>query len=921
MKHLSRIIAWVLVLSLCCGLGLTAVSADTNMNYFFNPTVATAENDLFVYEGNIVTEEPDPATLDPSRGTHYYAGNGNFSRYSSAHVVRSGFDGEEPVVYDSYGTPYYVGAAHNILEDRGLYVDDYYMDGKNIQEKCYARWDYIQTFVLADSRTGKLSTAYCADQLTAAVADNYYNIENLEDALYYTPAQARKVRTVALNGYWGQPSGTGSLAALREKLAAAGFSAAELSKLTDGVAMTATQYAIWHFTNNNTGDKRISAYYTTESGDILRVNADQKESVDLIFKVYDYLINLDPASVVNTTANTVITRNNFLTNIGITNAALIADHENNLDTNSDNDAYTADVVFTMGVMPKSTVGDDLVAQIVDSNGNVLAQGRISGTLQDGETMLAGQNGTYTFEDLTLIEGTQQLKVQLKGHQQLEQGVYLYTHEDGYEASQTLVGIAEGTHTLDVALGWNLKFSVEEPPERIINIHKQTPSGLVLPGIQFDFYCVADREDYLTGKVDLPTTGSAYIAANGLPTIPDYTIITDENGNGTFNLTENHLPDGVYLVVEHDHPAIVAPVDPFFVVIPGTTEDGTSLVYQIDITPKNDVRGNVTIEKDVIELGNDLSNQDAYAPHTWIISTTIPADIGIGKYFTISDTLDNRLDFLGNVRVRVENANGSIVSAVLVEGTDYVLNVTDNDSLADGKPSDSFTLSLTRTGMEKVASAATTGITNIRVYFDAQINANAAMAERIPNQASLDYVNSLGVGFSPVSDIPEVYTGGALLNKVDSNDHNVTLAGAEFKVYRKATESEVADDSIVKEHIGDMVEPMVAVRFFNNAALTGEKTDTAVSDADGNIYVYGLTDGTYYLVETKAPAGYNLMTDPVEILINAESHTTEKAVVIENTSGAVLPETGGMGVTVFIVPGLLLVCLAAVMLIVKKYKVQ
>ena len=44
-------------------------------------------------------------------------------------------------------------------------------------------------------------------------------------------------------------------------------------------------------------------------------------------------------------------------------------------------------------------------------------------------------------------------------------------------------------------------------------------------------------------------------------------------------------------------------------------------------------------------------------------------------------------------------------------------------------------------------------------------------------------------------------------------------------------------------------------------------------------------------------------------------------MIENTSGAVLPETGGMGVTVFIVPGLLLVCLAAVMLIVKKYKVQ
>ncbi len=118
---------------------MTAVAADTNMNYFFNPTAANAANDLFVYEGNIVTEELDPASLDSSRGTHYYAGNGNFSRYSSAHVCRTGASGEEPVVYDSYGTPYYVQAGHDVLENRGLYVDDYYMDGKNIQEKCYAR--------------------------------------------------------------------------------------------------------------------------------------------------------------------------------------------------------------------------------------------------------------------------------------------------------------------------------------------------------------------------------------------------------------------------------------------------------------------------------------------------------------------------------------------------------------------------------------------------------------------------------------------------------------------------------------------------------------------------------------------------------------------------------------------------------------
>lgn len=919
MKMVKKGLVWMLVLGICFGmLSIPVFAADTNMKYFFNPTVASGENELFVYGGSIVTEAQDPATMDSNRGTHYYVGNGNFSRYSSAHVTRTGAKGEEPAVYDSYGTPYYVQVKdHAGVEAQGFYVDDYYMDGKHIMEKSVARWDYIQTFVLADSRTGQVSTAYCADQVTPAKVNNYYNIQNLEDAVYYTPAQARKVRTVALNGYWGQASGIGSLAAMRAQLAASGeFTDAELALLTDGVAMTATQYAIWHYTNNNTGDKRISAYYTDDNGNVGRVSEDQKDSVDLLFKVYHYLVNLDPSSVENTTANAVINKDNFLTSLGVTNAVLVADHENNTDENPDNDVYTADVTFTMGVMPLSDNGDDLVAQIVDEAGNVLATGRISGTLQEGEVQLTGTNGTYTFEDLALTEGNQKLKVKVAGHQELKQGVYLYTHENGYEASQTLVGIAEGTHQVDVALDWDLKFSVNEPPERIISIHKQTPGGTALEGIQFDFYCVAGRDEYLSGKKTLPTNAADY---TDLPAVPDYTIVTDAEGNGVFNLTENNLPDGVYLVVEREHPAIVAPVAPFYVIIPGTTEDGTALVYEIDITPKNEVRGNVTIEKDVIELGNDLSNEDAYDPHTWIISTTIPADIGQSKYFAITDTLDNRLDFLGNVRVTVENINGSIIAATLTEGKDYLLSVTDNDSLAEGKPTDAFTVTLTNAGREKVASAATTGITHLRVYFDAQINANAVMGEKIPNQAHLDYTNSVGVSFGPDSDIPEVYTGGALLKKVDANDATRVLTGAEFKLYRKATEAEVGDESIEKVTIEGYVEPMVKVLFFNNSTLTGEKTDTAISNEDGMIYLYGLVDGTYYLVETKAPAGYNLPGEPIVVVVDSTSHLDANAIVVENVSGTVLPETGGMGTEAFVLPGMMLVMAAGVLLLLRKRK--
>lgn len=921
MRTFTKCLAWVLALSLCLGaLGIPAYAADADLNYFYNQTAAnSASNELVA---GAVTGIDTP---DPTQGTHVLLGENLYSAYASAFVWGTkGSSETKPVLVDENGTEYWVRDAHSVFENRGFYLDEYYVDGKHFVtpegERQYARWATVQNFVLEDTGSKNFSTAYCVDQITEAKAGYYYNIENLEDASYFNDYQAQMVRAIALSGYWGQPSGTGSVAAMKEKLAASGeFTADELALLTDGVAMTATQYALWHFSNagDSSADvrKQIGAYWYG-TGDAEHLPDDKEDSVALIFKIYRYLINMDPSSVESTTANTVISKKNFVTAMGVTNADQVEGHENNADDDADNDAYTADVTFTMGVLPKSTAGDDLVAQLVDAKGNVLVKGRIAGELQENEVMLTGTNGTYTFEDLLLIEGNHKLKVKLTGHQQLEQGVYLYNPVGGRTESQTLIGVAEGTHTVDVAMDWDLKFSVNEPPERIITIHKQTPGGLALPGIQFDFYCVAGRDEYLSGETKLPQNAADY---TNLPAVPDYTIVTDENGNGTFNLTENNLPDGVYLVVEQEHPAIVAPVDPFYVIIPGTNEDGTELVYRIDITPKNDVRGDVTIEKDVIELGNDLSNENAYDPHRWIISTSIPADIGIGKSFVISDTLDNRLDYLGNVRVTVENANGSIISATLTEGRDYSLSVVDNDSLAEGKPADAFTVSLTKAGMEKVASATTTGITHIRVYFDAQINANAQMGEMIPNQASLSYTNSVGVSFNPVSDIPKVYTGGARLKKVDANDNTVVLAGAEFKLYRIATEEEKGDESIEKVTIEGMVESMVAVPFFNNPKLTGEKSNTAVSGEDGYVYIYGLVEGEYYLVETKAPAGYNLPGKPITITIDENSHKDENVITVVNVSGAMLPETGGVGTAVFTVPGLMLALAAAVLLLQKKRK--
>ena len=86
---------------------------------------------------------------------------------------------------------------------------------------------------------------------------------------------------------------------------------------------------------------------------------------------------------------------------------------------------------------------------------------------------------------------------------------------------------------------------------------------------------------------------------------------------------------------------------------------------------------------------------------------------------------------------------------------------------------------------------------------------------------------------------------------------------------------------------------------------------------------GLKNGTYYLLETEAPAGYNLLDAPVEITINGSSATATSLTSlthteqVENSTGAVLPSTGGMGTTIFYVTGSVLVLAAVVLLVTKK----
>ena len=101
---------------------------------------------------------------------------------------------------------------------------------------------------------------------------------------------------------------------------------------------------------------------------------------------------------------------------------------------------------------------------------------------------------------------------------------------------------------------------------------------------------------------------------------------------------------------------------------------------------------------------------------------------------------------------------------------------------------------------------------------------------------------------------------------------------------------------------------------------------ATTDAAGHVSWEGLKAGTYFVIETAAPAGYRLDSNPVAVVLSSTAATLDNPMTdtkeeqyynkaeIPNTPGASLPSTGGIGTTIFYVAGIVLVLGAAAIII-------
>ncbi len=155
-------------------------------------------------------------------------------------------------------------------------------------------------------------------------------------------------------------------------------------------------------------------------------------------------------------------------------------------------------------------------------------------------------------------------------------------------------------------------------------------------------------------------------------------------------------------------------------------------------------------------------------------------------------------------------------------------------------------------------------------------------------------------------------------KYEEGDPNKPLAGAEFVL------SMTGDDGETYYAVAESVEDDGNTVYKVTSWTTSKDEATALTSGnDGYIRIQNINLGTYTLTETKAPAGYLLLSDSISFTLTIDTDGNVIITVtvdgdnegidaeggtlrVANTSVVTLPNTGGEGVWLFLVLGLALV---------------
>lgn len=285
-----------------------------------------------------------------------------------------------------------------------------------------------------------------------------------------------------------------------------------------------------------------------------------------------------------------------------------------------------------------------------------------------------------------------------------------------------------------------------------------------------------------------------------------------------------------------------------------------------------------------------SNNSANIGDDVIFQTTINVQPG-AKNYVLHDKMDVHLAYQCIMDVHDNLSN-------LVDTTDFVVKT---DGLTDGC---TFELSFTEAYYKKNRESIDTGnLTQIYIKYLATVKDDAVVNEPMKNTTHLTHGDK-----NTETNEPETTTKTFGITVFKYTGENESLEGAKFIL---STDSKCEEST--------------ALKFTNTAGKYRYDTKgntTLTSPADGYIYIEGLKAGIYYLKETAAPKGYNVLKDIQTIEITENGKVKVKGeicneVKVKNNSGTVLPSTGGTGTTMIYLIGGALVLGSGVVLATKR----
>ena len=304
-------------------------------------------------------------------------------------------------------------------------------------------------------------------------------------------------------------------------------------------------------------------------------------------------------------------------------------------------------------------------------------------------------------------------------------------------------------------------------------------------------------------------------------------------------------------------------------------------YKIDDVSFSAKHREVTIKKTADKTSVTRNEKVAYTVAVDIPTYSAEAT---DKTIYVSDLLPDGLTIdTASINVKINGA--------AVDPTAYTLDTTATEE---------HTFKLSVSTQQYTDSWTNEGGKKLFITYTATLNDNATteVNDKETNKATFDYSFYPYVenSHNQKTDTVDVTTFAIKIDKYVNGSPNTKLANAKFDLYRTATTEETnagGIETIPHTNVqGIKLESDLVTD--NNGSATFKKYE-----ANGTKY-------DYYLVETQAPNGYNILAKAVKVnFTDADVAATDGVYTVEvpNSSGITLPITGDEGIVIFTVIGI------------------